>query len=247
MKTLSILTLLLTSYSALCPAERINAVTETTAYSYIKDGKVSGPATEIIELTLKNAGLTDYSINIYPWARSYDIALKKTNVLIYLIARTPNRETEFKWVGELFKSRCFLIGLKDKTKISINKLEDAKRYSIGVVRDDVRQQYLQEKGFTRLSISAQQSDAFRQLLNNQVDLIALFEGDITSLCKQHHFDCDQLDILFTLNELSSGIYMAYSKKTPDKLFRQTQTAFDKIKAEGQLKKIMEKNNFSGIK
>ncbi|MEJ2793471.1 transporter substrate-binding domain-containing protein [Iodobacter sp. LRB] len=247
MKTLPILTLLITSYSALCLAERINAVTEMTSFSYIKDGKVAGPATEVVELSLKNAGLTDYSISIYPWARSYDMALKKANVLIYLIARTPNRETDFKWVGELFKSQCFLVRLKERSDISIKKLEDAKRYSIAVVRDDVRQQYLQENGFTRLSISAQQSDAFRKLLNHQVDLIALFEGDIATLCKQHQFDCNQLDSLFTLNKLNSGIYIAYSKKTSDKLVKQTQAAFEKIKAEGQLKKIMETHNFSGLK
>jgi polar amino acid transport system substrate-binding protein len=240
MKTYSFLALWLIGYSLSGHAESIRVVTETTAFSYIKEGKVAGPATEVIELSLKKAGITDYSINIYPWARSYDLALKKANVLIYLIARTPSRETDFKWVGELSKPQCFLIKLKERTDIKVNKLADAKQYSIGVVRDDVRQQYLHQQGLTRLSVSAQQSDSLRQLVNHQIDLIALFEADMPHLCQQQSFDCSKLDKLFLLNELSNGIYMAFSKKTPDILVKKTQYAFEKLKAEGLVKKTMER-------
>ncbi len=239
MKTYSFLALWLIVYSLSGHAESIRVVTETTAYSYMKEGKVAGSATEVIELSLKKAGITDYSINIYPWARAYDLALQKANVLIYLIARTPNREADFKWVGELSRPQCFLVKLKERTDIKVNKLADTKRYSIGVVRDDVRQQYLQQQKLTNLSISSQQSDSFRQLVNHQLDLIVLFDADMPRLCQQQSFDCNKLEKLFLLNELSNGIYMAFSKKTPDKLVKQTQDAFEKLKAEGLVKQIME--------
>lgn len=240
MKTHSFLALWLIVYSMNSHAESIRVVTETTAYSYMKEGKVAGPATEVVELSLKKAGIVDYSINIYPWARSYDLALKEANVLIYLIARTPSRETDFKWVGELSRPQCFLLKLKERTDIKANKLEDTKHYSIGVVRDDVRHQYLQKQKLTNLSISSQQSDSFRQLVNHQLDLIVLFDADMPRLCQQQSFDCNKLEKLFLLNELSNGIYMAFSKQTPDSLVKQTQDAFEKLKAEGLVKKIMER-------
>ena len=33
--------------------------------------KVVGTATEVVELTLQRAGLKDYSVHLYPWARAW--------------------------------------------------------------------------------------------------------------------------------------------------------------------------------
>jgi polar amino acid transport system substrate-binding protein len=140
-------------------AQSIRVVTENTAYSYLKGDKIAGSATAVVELALKEAGLTDYQLNLYPWARSYDMALKDPNVLIYLIARTPERELRFKWAGEIMKIRYHLYKLKSRA-ISVTHLEDAKAFAIGVIRDDVRYNYLKKAGFTRLVVAAQQEENF---------------------------------------------------------------------------------------
>ena len=109
------------------------------------------------------------------------------------------------------------------------------------MRDDVRSQYLQEKGFTKLVISAQSIDNFSKLLNRQVDIVPLNDRDASSLCQETHFNCANLVKILTLNELSTGLYMAYSMSTPDTVVEQTKTAFEKVKSEGSLKKIMGNN------
>ena len=63
--------------AAASQAQPIRAVTETTPYTYLEGGKVVGSATEVVELTLQRAGLKDYSVHLYPWARAYDMALKE--------------------------------------------------------------------------------------------------------------------------------------------------------------------------
>ena len=220
-------------------AQPIHAVTEMTAYSFLNQGKVVGSATEVVELSLKQAGLTDYQFSLYPWARSYDMALKEPNVLIYLIARTPAREQLFKWAGEIMKIQYHLYRLKGRDLV-VRNLQDAKNFTIGVLRDDVRHQFLKEKGFTRLVVSGQQSDLFKQLLNGQIDLIPLAEDDAASLCKEYKINCEGLDKVFTLDVLSTGLYMAYSNLTPDTLVERTKVAFEKLKASGAIKNIMEK-------
>ena len=220
-------------------AQTIQAVTEATSYSFLKQGKVVGPATEVVELSLKQAGLVDYRINLYPWARSYDMALKEPNVLIYLIARTPAREPQFKWVGELMKIQFHLYKLKGQ-KAVVKNLQDAKSFTIGVLRDDIRHQYLKEKGFTRLVVSAQQAEILRKLVSGQVDLIPLPEDDAASLCKEAGINCDSLERIYTLDELSTGLYMAYSHSTPDIVVERTRNAFEKLKTAGTVKSIMEK-------
>ena len=220
-------------------AQPIRAVTETTPYTYIEGDKVVGTATEVVQLTLQRAGLKDYSVHLYPWARAYDMALKEPSVLIFLIARTPAREQQFRWAGEIMKIQYHLYRLKSR-KLDISTLESAKAYTIGVMRDDVRQQYLRSKGFERLVVSAQPLDNFRKLLRGQVDLVPLTTGDAGLLCQQAPFDCAGLERVLTLDEASAGLYMAYSLQTPPDVVQRTQQAFDRLKAEGVVQRIMER-------
>ena len=220
-------------------AQTIHVVTEQTPYTYLVEGKVGGTATEVVELSLRRAELNDFQVKLYPWARAYDMALKTPNVLIFLIARTAARENQFRWAGEIMKIQYHLYRLKHKP-LAITDLESAKRFTIGVMRDDVRHQYLKAKGFERLVISAQSVDNFKKLLSGQVDLVPLTTDDASSLCKETRFDCAGLERVLTLDEASTGLYMAYSASTPDAVVQRTQRAFDKLKAEGHVKRIMER-------
>ncbi len=219
-------------------ADPIQVVTETSADVYLKDGKVAGPATEVVEATLRRAGLHDYRITLYPWARAYRLALSTPNVLIYLIARTEMREPKFKWVGELGKIRVHLYKLADRADIAVHSLAEARNYRIGVMRDDVREQYLRQQGFTRLVLAAESLDNFEQLLNGRVDLLPLNDTDPASLCASAQFDCSRLQRVLTLDKMSIGSYMAYSTTTPDEIVERTRQAFEAIRAEGLLEQTM---------
>lgn len=221
-------------------AQTIRAVTETTPYTYLQGERVTGVATEVVEKTLQGAGLTDYRVQIYPWARAYDAALKEPNVLIFLIARTSAREQQFKWVGEIMKIDYHLYRLRSRNEIVVKTLADAKNFTIGVMRDDVRQQYLQTQGFSRLVVSAQSIDNFTKLIKRQVDLVPLSEDDASSLCTQARFDCAALERVLTLDGAATGLYMAFSTSTADGIVGQTRAAFDKLKADGSVHRIMSK-------
>ncbi len=228
---------------ALAPAQAqsIRAVTETTPYTFVAGGKVVGTATEVVELTLQRAGLTDYSVHLYPWARAYDMALKEPQVLIFLIARTAAREQQFHWAGEIMQIQYHLYRLK-RRPLEVTDLASARAYTIGVMRDDVRQQYLRSRGFDKLVVSAQPLDNFRKLLSGQVDLVPLTADDATMLCKETGFDCADLQRVLTLDEASTGLYMAYSRQTPLEVVQRTRQAFEKLKAEGLVKRTMERGS-----
>jgi len=230
-------TCLLLAAAAAASAQTITAVTETTPYTYVANGRVVGSATQVVEQTLQRAGLTAYQVHVYPWARAYELALKEPNVLIFLIARTPARERQFHWAGEIMRIQYHLYRLKS-SPLDVKDLESAKAYSIGVMRDDVRQQYLRSKGFERLVVSAQSLDNFQKLLRGQVDLVPLTTDDAASLCQQTGFDCAGLVRVLTLDEASTGLYMAYSLSTPAPVVQRTQEAFGQLKAEGQVQRLM---------
>jgi len=230
-------TCLLLAAAAAASAQTITAFTETTPYTYVANGRVVGSATQVVEQTLQRAGLTAYQVHVYPWARAYELALKEPNVLIFLIARTPARERQFHWAGEIMRIQYHLYRLKS-SPVEVKDLEAAKAYSIGVMRDDVRQQYLRSKGFERLVVSAQSLDNFQKLLRGQVDLVPLTTDDAASLCQQTGFDCAGLVRVLTLDEASTGLYMAYSLSTPAPVVQRTQEAFGQLKAEGQVQRLM---------
>ena len=230
--------LLLALGSAAVHAQTIRTVTEDTSYSYLKDGKVAGTASAVVEATLRRAGLSDYRMGLYPWARAYDMALQEPNVLIYLIARTPERESSFKWVGEITRIEYHFYKLRDRKDIVVNNLQDAKNYSVGVLRDDFRHQYLQAQGFRKMVVSAQNTDNFRKLLNHQVQLVPLPERDARQLCESAQISCSRLEKVLALDGLATGLYMAYSRATDDDIVARSRAAFDKLKADGTVAKLM---------
>jgi len=240
MKTslLGAVSLCLSLVCAGAPAQPIRAVTEASPYSHLDNGKPGGPANEIVEMTLKRAGFTETSINLYPWARAYDMALQEPNVLIYLIARTPARETQFRWVGEFLRVEYHLYKLRDQKDIVVRSLQDAKNYTIGVMRDDVRHQYLLTQGFGKLVVSSQVSDNFKKLVNRQVQLMPLSETGVAQLCEDTGIPCANLEKVFTLDAMTTGLYMAYSKSTADDVVARTAAAFAKLKADGTVARLM---------
>ena len=219
-------------------AQAVRAVTEASQYSHLDNGRPAGPANEIVETTLKRAGFTDTSIGLYPWARAYDMALQEPNVLIYLIARTPARETQFKWVGEFVHVEYHLYKLRDQKDIVVRNLQDAKNYTIGVMRDDVRHQYLQAQGFGKLVVSSLVADNFKKLVNRQVQLLPMSETGALQLCEDTGIACANLEKVFTLDAMTTGLYMAYSKSTPDDVVARTAAAFAKLKADGTVARLM---------
>ncbi len=222
-------------------AATVRAVTEETSFTWSVDGRVEGPAAAVVERTLALAGIDDYHMELYPWARAYDLALHEPGVLIYLIARTPAREAQFQWVGQVMRLRYYFYRLASRDDVRIERLEDARAYRLGVLRDDVRHQYLQTLGFQRLVVSGQQKDNFSRLLNGQVDAVLLPEKDASYFCQDAASTCPGLRRLAVLEDLDTPLYMAFSPTTPAPLVARLREAFAQLKASGELARLLEQS------
>lgn len=216
----------------LAQGQAVQAVTEDTAYTYIAGGRVAGPATAVVRAALDRAGLADARFDLYPWARAYEMAMTRPNVLIYLIARTPEREPHFKWVGELMKIEYHLYKLASRKDIAITSIEQARDLTVGVMRRDVRQQYLARKGFAYLEVSAGNEENFRKLLAGRVDLVPLPQADVVQLCEKLRVDCSTVERVLTLDELTVGLYMAFGHLTDDQVVARLRAGYEALLAEG---------------
>jgi len=219
-------------------AEPLQVVTEDSSYSFLENGKVAGAASKIVEMTLARAGLDDYSMTLYPWARAYDIARLEPNVLIYPIIRSQEREPLFNWIGELEQLTQTFYRLRSRRDIVVNNLADAANYTVGVVRDDARQQYLESKGFHKMVVSANNMDNLRKLLNGQIVLLPMPEREAREQCAELHIPFEELESVYTLEGSSKALYIAMSASTPPQIVQRVTAAYKQLKDDGTVAKVL---------
>jgi polar amino acid transport system substrate-binding protein len=218
-------------------AKKISVVTEEYPPYSFQDGnkKISGMATEVVEDVLKRAKL-DYHLDIYPWARAYKMAQDAPYVLIYSIARSKKREALFKWVNVIAPYDVYLYRLKSRPEIKISKLSEIKNFKIGAVREDIDAQYLEELG-VKPDLTSSDSLNSRKLAIGRIDMLTMDENALISLYKREGVDPDTVVKVVKLDALSNGLYMAFSKQTPDEVVNKCKVALAEIKKDGTFEKI----------
>lgn len=225
-------------WASFASSQTISIVTEDGyPLQYMKDRKIVGAGTELVEMVMQQAGLT-YTIRMYPWARAYMLAQRVENVLIYSMTRTPQRESQFKWVGEILPLNYHLFRLKDRPEVRPISLEAAKDYKVGVVRQDVVHQYLECEGFPELEPVATSHQNFRMLLAKRVDLAPYDSAMLHFFCKEIEVDCNQFKPVVPLEAISTGLYMAFSIQTDDAIVERVKNAYLHLKGKGTYDEIM---------
>jgi len=244
MKHLVLAVMMILSAESLSALE-IKVVTENIPpLNYEENGKIVGISTEIVRAVLEKAGI-EVNITVYPWARAYNMSSEQENVLIYSIAKTPEREKLFKWIGPLYPYTESLFKLKKRKDIAVHSLDDAKKYKIGVVREYAVHQMLRSQGFidgkNLDAVSAQELN-IKKLFKERVDMIV---GSSLDLSWRMRTQADlppfeDLEQAFELKEIFTEIYMAFGVKTSDEVVGQIRTAFDQLKAEGKIDSILQR-------
>jgi polar amino acid transport system substrate-binding protein len=235
-RLVGLLALLLLASSAW--AQTLTVVTEEYPPYNFQDGKthrISGMATEVVEEVLKRTK-TSYKLGIYPWARAYQMAQDAPHVLIYSIGRNEQRETLFKWVDVIAPYDVYLYRLKSRPEVKLTSMGDVKHYRVGAVRDDVRAQYL-EKADVPLDLVIEDSANAKKLASRRIDLFPIDELALVALYKREGLDPASVVKVFKLEALSAGLYMAFSKQTPDDLVNRCKAALAEIKKDGTFEKI----------
>lgn len=225
----------------LARAQSIQVVTEEfPPYNYTVDHKVSGVSTDVVRAVLERLKLkTD--IVVHSWARAYLMATNEKNVLIYSIGRNKKREKLFHWVGVIAPVKYYLFALSSRDDININTLDQARKYVIGTVIQDVREQYLVSKGFKRtqnIVSTGHYKNNFKMLIKNKIDLWSMSELAAYHVVRQSGYASGIIKKALLLEELANeGYYMAFSLETPDDVVNRFRTALESIKEDGTFQRI----------
>ena len=219
----------------------IKLMTEILApYQYMDGDKLVGSSVEIVERIQQRLKLHQ-PLKVYPWSRGIKILEKKPNTALFSMMRTPEREHRFKWVGPLQQARLVFFK-KRGMPYTIRSLDDARQlHAIGVTREAVEHQLLRSHGFTNLVIDSTGSyvNNLQKLIHKEIDLWAVPRGP--GIYSAHlNGVADQIEPIDNVVIHTSAMYIAFSKKTDDRIIRRWQQALDALKASGEIAAIQRK-------
>jgi polar amino acid transport system substrate-binding protein len=220
--------------------EELTILTENLPpLNYLENGVLVGPSVEIVKQIQKRVG-SDEQIQVYPWARAYQIALKEKNVILFGMTYTKVRKDKFKWVGPLATKRDILVAKKG-SGIKISRLEEAKKVKrIGTLRDDTRERLLKSRGFTNLEpVSDEQSNA-KKLALGRIDLWTYKIPGLRTVCDLAGVDYTEFEEVYHLRKID--LMIAFSKKTSDSLVQKWREAFNEMLTDGTILQIRKKWN-----
>ena len=207
------------------------------------DGKAAGQATEIVTSILTRLNHTA-SIEIMPWSEGYALARTGPKVALFSTARTDERENLFKWVGPIASSE-YMLYARDGSGLQINSLEAAKKAGrIGVVKDDVRHQFLLENHFGNISTCGSDAECLRNLVAGTTDLWLGSSANAADVAKKEGISPSAYKALYAVRTVP--LYIAFSNDTPDSVIIRWQDALDAMKRDGSFDAIRKKYGMAPV-
>jgi len=219
-------------------ADELQLLTEENPpFNFTRDGQITGLYPEVIENILRRTG-DQGQIAVMPWARGYRKALHETDVALFAMARTPEREALFQWVGPFYSGVTGFYA-KRGAGVKIGSLEDAKALkSILVVRDWVTHRSLVSLGFTNLEVVNAPENVARMLMGNRSAVMFVTARSLPDMLGKVGAQVSDVELVYSQTKYQG--YIAFSLGTSPDLVKRWQQALDEMKKEGSYAAIFAK-------
>ncbi len=226
-------------------AQEISVVTEEyPPYNYTEGGQITGLSTEVVKAALDISGL-DYEMKALPWARAYATAKDTPNTLIFSISRSEERENLFTWIDIVAPTK-FSVFARKGNNYSVNSYDDMKKYSTGTNRNDIVEQLLKSKGFTRAhldSTSGQTANMtnFRKMMQGRIDFWPAADAVVFFTAQQAGYANPEeiLQRVLPIPELSEGgFYIAANPETDPAVIEKIKEALKQMRDSGKYQEIL---------
>lgn len=223
------------------PKRLIYLTEQYPPHNYQDKGQIKGVSVEILQAIWDglSVDLSSKDIKIVPWARGMKSIRVKDNVVLFGMGYSKERAKEVHWIGPYYANKLVLIAKKSR-QIKIGSLDEAKEYLTGVIRDDVGDQHLREKGFNKSQIAQANNmkSLLRMLRLDRIPLVSFMNNVFLDNAKSMGMNPDDYEVVYVLRETRSGY--GFSKAVPIKLVNKFQAELDKLIANGSVERIVDK-------
>lgn len=217
-------------------AEHFTVLTENfPPFSYESDTGLAGYSVEVVKAIMAKAQIP-YTMRLAVWDGAYTLATEQPNVLIFSMARTPAREHQFYWIGELASYRTGFYRLASRTDIQVESFEDLAGYRLSMLENGPAHQVLISRpDAEKLIIDADRDTVMSidRMINRRADIVACPDVIIEHYLQDHQLDQSHVIMLPPLLK-QKGLYLAASKQTDPAKVTALTDAYAAILASGTL-------------
>lgn len=190
---------------------------------------IEGIDKEVVVELFKRAEIPYQMTLRFPWSRLQEMAEKHPDFAVYSLSRSAEREPRFKWVGPLSEIQLVLLKMPGNP-ITLNSLDDARKYSIGSVAGTSVSEYLTTRNF---DVKTVLSAAPAKLQAGEFDLWATTNpaGDYEA----SKAGVGKLEVAYAISR--TQLYLALNKEMPDEVVQKLQSTLDQMRKEGFIDQV----------
>lgn len=192
--------------------------------------KVNGIVIDLVNVLLQklNSKKSDKDFNLEPFSRAI-IDANDPKTAFFPLARTPERENMFKWVGPISVYKPVIWAKKSKKVNPADIKNNVKKYTIGTRENNIINIIIAKEGFHTSNIQPVSLDIFniKKLNADRIDLVACDYSEAVLLFKELGYNINDFEIVYNFPKIDFAI--AFSKDVSDDLIQEIQTTLDKIK------------------
>ncbi|RZI59054.1 MAG: transporter substrate-binding domain-containing protein, partial [Rubrivivax sp.] len=197
-----------------------------------------GFSTELLKLMAAEAGLP-LRVQVLPWQRSVQEAARRADSVLFSLTRTPERETQYRWVGPISPRRILVYRLNHRTDVRPQSLKELKGLRVGVTRDSAAGRQLIADGLrpeVELELATDDATNLRKLLAGRMDLIVMLDWAAAWHLRELKLPYATLTPVLPMDVDKSYWYGLPADSDPA-LARRLQAALDRIRRDGRYERL----------
>lgn len=209
---------------------------EYPPFNYLDEtGKLRGIGAEVVQAMAARLGYAK-RIEVMAWKRALQQIDTESNIGVFSMTRTPQREDLYRWVGPLVPTNAGIFQLVDTPNLA-RSLDDLRHSGlIGVQAGGADETALRSYGFENLEPLHNPRVGVQMLAAGRISMIVSSDIELFEQLRNSPLERDDLEMVYAFS--SGDLYLAFLKTTPDAVIRAWQHAYDHIIEDGQFDRIM---------
>lgn len=195
-----------------------------------------GPGVDFVRRVAARAGQTP-AIRMLPWARALLTAESEANTLIFMIARTPERETRFHWVCSALEYDVMLFRRSDRSEVAPRGPSDLQSWHIAGARQDVKTNHLKQLGLP-VEETDDEDAATRLLVHGRIDLTPAHPPTLRHRLRLLGLPPERVTAVMPLPALTSRLFLAFGANSDPRLVQAYRAACDAMIGNGEAVRLL---------
>jgi len=229
--------LVLTLLGCLSPPQADELIFSThyiKPFAWQENNQLRGMAVDMAREMIKDMG-GEQAIQVLPFARGLRNVKTGAKQVMFVVAKTPDRESCMQWVGPIISNDVYFYKLKSSA-FKLEQLADLADLTISVGRGNSDHSYLLKLGLGRLIPAGNQKASLQMLRMGRVDVSPMGEMVIQGMAEDANINPDDFERT-NLKLYESELYFAFSSDVPAATVLRWQQAFARLKDSGKYQKI----------